>query len=335
MKILITGGTGFIGRHVIAKARGNGHDIRVLTRQPLVDFTGEKDWENNVEFVQQDLSHPVELSRALEGIDAVIHCAAAMSGDHNTQNSQTVLGTQNLLGAMTKAGVKHIVGISTLAIYDFQKIPSGSALDENSPLVECFDGAAPYIEMKRRQEDTIRDHGTSHNWDWTILRPGIVYGKTRTWSYHLGSQLGRRQWVAYAGSSPLPLSYVENCADAIVSALESKAATGATVNIVDDDLPTRQRYLEILATKTNPRPRIMTLPWTWLRRLSDIADWTNRKVLGGRVGLPGLLQPASLHARCKPLQYSNARAKKILRWQPEYDLEMAVERIFSDSPSNQ
>lgn len=333
MNILITGGSGFIGRHVARKALQNGHTIRVLTRQPTKSFLGSNEWGHQVELIQQDLQQASGLKNALQGIDAVIHCAAAMSGNNKTQYLTTVKGTRNLLCAMTDTKVKKIVGISTLALYDYQQIPSGDSLDENSPLIEKFDPAVPYIEMKRQQEDLIKEHCKLNGLHWTILRPGIVFGPTRTWSYHIGTQLGQRQWVGYAGDSLLPVTYVENCADAIVAAAELENAEDTTVNIVDDNLPQRRKYMEELAKRADPPPTITTISWKILEQASNIADWTNRKLIRESFQLPGLLQPAALHSRCKPLFYSNQSAKQILDWQPRWNFEEALERIYSDAAS--
>mgnify|MGYP003870497047 CR=1 FL=1 len=315
MKVLITGGNGFIGRYVAAEVRRRGHNAVVLARNPA---PGEE-----AAFVCQDLRQPDGLAAAIKGMDAVVHCAAAMDGDLHTQIAATVEGTANLLAAMTQAGVRHIVGVSTFALYDYLRIPPESLLDEDSPLESNFPSRAPYIQAKARQEDLIREHTSANQWRWTIVRPGIVFGRDRTWFHHLGMQLTPRQWVCLAGDSLLPLTYVENCADCIVDALENDAANGATFNIVDDDLPGRFRYMDALAKRAQPKPSIIGVPWSFLDRASRLASGL------GDFPLPDLLRPASLHARCKPLRYSNRRAKQALGWRPRWSIEEGINRSFA------
>jgi nucleoside-diphosphate-sugar epimerase len=313
---------------VVAEARRRGHTVRVAARpsqQPAPGFWGA---EAEVEVVRLDLREPQGLAAGLYGMDAVIHCAAAMSGDLAAQRAITVEGTRHLLAAMGEAGVRHIVGLSTFALYDYHAMAAGSLLDEDAPLETRFDQRGPYILAKREQEDLIRERSGAAGWRWTILRPGIVFGPGRTWFHQLGMQLRPARWVCLADDSLLPLSYVENCAEAVVAALGTEVANGVTLNIVDDDLPERGRYVQALAARTDPRPKITDIPWAWLERAARTAEWTNRALLLGRVPLPGLLQPASLDARSKPLRYSNARARHALGWTPRWNLAEGLERSF-------
>lgn len=305
MKVLVTGSRGFIGRGVVDEARRRGHDVHVLSH---------------------DLRNPTGLSDHLQGIDAVIHCAAAMSGHLDAQRSVTVNGTQHLLSAMTTAGVKHIVGISTMALYDYHRLHEGAVLDEESPLTEDFDQLGPYVRAKREQEDLLRAYAVAHGWRWTILRPGIVFGPGRTWSYHMGIQLSPTVWVCLSGSALLPLTYVENCAEAIVLALEVPGAHRQTLNIVDDDLPDRQKYARELCRPE--QARLLVVPWKLLRGAARLADRVNR-TFAGKIGLPGLLNPVSLDARCKPLRYANHRVKATLGWTPRWSVAQGLDRTFA------
>jgi len=329
MKVLVTGGNGFIGRHVVAEALRRGHGLRVLTR-PSPEVAASSVRSGGVEIVQQDVRHPDGLATVMEGMDAVVHCAAALDGDLATQLAVTVEGTRHLLVAMKEAGVRQIAGLSTLALYDYIQLPAGSLLDENSPLEEHFEERAPYVLAKRRQEDLIREQAGASRWRWTILRPGIVDGRGRTWFHQLGVQLGPGRWVCMAPDSVLPLTHVENCSHAIVDALEKDTANGVTLNVVDDNLPGRRRYMDALAQRTAPRPGITGISWELLDRASRMASWTNRALLFGKAPLPDLLRRASLHARCKPLRYSNERAKEVLGWTPRVNLEEGLERSFAE-----
>jgi len=272
--------------------------------------------------VQQDLRERQGLAGAVAGVDAVVHCAASMHGDIRTQLALTVEGTRNLLDAMKQAGVAHIIGLGTFALYDYLRITAGSVLDEDSPLEEHFETRAPYIQVKRRQEDMIREYSLTNRWRWTILRPSIVFGGGRTWFHHLGMQLSPRRWLCLAGDSPLPLTYVENCAAAILDALETDAANGTTLNIVDDDPPGRRRYMDALAARTQPRPGITGISSPLLDRASRMASGL------GNFPLPDLLRPASLYSRCKRLHYSNQRAKQVLGWKPRWNMEEELDRSF-------
>lgn len=103
-QILVTGGTGVLGRQVVKALQARGITPRVLSRQQASSSP-------TVVFFKGDLTTGTGLKEALEGVDVVVHCA------HNPEQPQKhLLGTQNLLAAMQKANVKHVVLISILGI---------------------------------------------------------------------------------------------------------------------------------------------------------------------------------------------------------------------------
>lgn len=313
LTVLVTGGSGFIGAHVAAELRARGHGVRVMSRRAGA--------VSGAEHVQWDLRRGEGLERVLEGVDAVVHCAGALSGDEATQRADTVEATANLVRAMAVAGVWGLVGLSTLAIYDYLRIPEGSPLTEDSPLEAEPRRRAPYIAAKLEQERLIREHQGR----WTILRPGLVLGPGRTWFHALGMHLAPTRWVCLVPSGLLPLTYVENCAQAVALALESEAASGATLNVIDDSPPTRGAYVNALAATIRPRPSVMKVSWTALTKAATLADAANRAT-GRRLPLPDLLNPPSLHSRCKPLLYPNERARRTLSWTPRFSFDEAFER---------
>lgn len=295
MRIAVTGASGFIGRHVVAQAERRGHEV--------LAFGGP----SSSSALRMDLRTGIGLADALRGCEVVIHCAAAMNGDLTTQTAITVDGTRNLLSAMKAAGVRDVVLIGTFAVYDYAQLGKDASLDEDAPLDTRLELRAPYIRVKQEQEQLVRGvPGIS----WTIVRPGLVYGPGRTWFHHLGAQLPGGIWLCLAPESVLPLVHVESCAQAIVLAAENPAARGQILNLVDDNVPARGQYVAQLAARRVPAPRRIHLSWTVLSSMARLA----RGVAGHRV--PDLLNPASLNARCKPLHYSNARAKTVLGWQP-------------------
>ena len=329
MNVLVTGGRGFIGRFVTARLLADGHRVRVLARPD--SSTPDPAEIAGSEVIRHDLTVREGLTSALEDMDAVVHAAAAMGGTAEEQESVTVDGTTHLLSAMGEAGVRKIVLLSTFAVYDYAAIARNTALTEDSPLEEDFDARSPYVWTKRKQEDLVRAVAEGSHWTWTILRPGVVYGPGRTWFYHLGVQPRPNRWVSYAGGALFPVTYVENCADAVVRALTSDGAKGKVLNIVDDGLPTRRLYLETLARLTGRNPTILDVPWDFLSPVSEATTWLDRRVFLRRLPMPDLLKAPRLQARCKPLAYSNEHAKSVLGWEPRFSFEQGMTRSFPDA----
>jgi nucleoside-diphosphate-sugar epimerase len=233
---------------------------------------------------------------------------------------------------MAQADVKHIVSISSFSVYEYLHRRSWGVLDENSPVDEAMVDRDEYAQTKLLQERLVVDTATRAGWTWTVLRPGMIYGKGALFNARVGmGGEGGRTWLRTGAWARIPLTYVENCAEAIVLAAEAPAASGQIINLVDDHPPTQRRYANLLRSRFTPRPRIVPLSWTVLRTVARAGWLWNRFVLGGKAKVPGLLVPARLHARCKPLRYRNAKAKSVLGWTPRYTLEQAVDRSLAST----
>jgi len=326
MRLLVTGATGFLGRHVVGEALRRGHDVRAVVRPSSTAEAPELD-HSRVELARVDLRSKRGLVEACANVDAVLHLAALKSGDMYAQYSGTVVATENLLEAMVLAGApRRIVGVSSFAVYDYLHKRSRTVLDEGSDLEPEFPPRDEYSHTKLVQERLIREHAERQNWDYVILRPGIVYGPDNLWTARLGISANERRWLRIGWLATLPLSYVENCAEAIVLAAERPGPLALTINVIDDELPTQASYAREVLRRLCPRPRSRTLPWPAMRLLAWCAWVTNRMGLKGRAKLPAILIPARLHARFKPLRYSNRRLHESLGWSPRYSLAEALER---------
>ncbi len=332
MKLCVTGATGFLGRYVVSTALSRGHSVRALVHRPA--DLAKLGWQagDDIEQVKVDLRSKNGLADAVRGCDAVLHLAATKAGDLYAQFGGTVVATENLLWAMGQADCRHIVAISSFAVYDYLHKRSFSVLDETSALDERMVDRDEYAQTKLIQEQLVRDTATKNGWTWTVLRPGMIYGRDNLFNARVGMGGGGRTWVRTGAWAQIPLTYVENCAEAIVLAAETPAANGQVLNLVDDHPPTQRRYAKLLQSRTTPKPRIVPLSWTVLRTVARLGWLWNKYALGGKAKVPGLLVPARLHARCKPLRYRNGRAKSVLGWHPRYTLEQAIDRSLADGP---
>jgi nucleoside-diphosphate-sugar epimerase len=315
MRVLITGAGGFIGRQIVAHAADRGLDVCAMVRRSTLDLPG-------VQVVRHDLRDTHGSTHLLAGMDAVIHCAGSLGRTHAEQELDTIVGTTHLVGAMADAGVSRLVLLSSLAVYDYRALSAGATLTESSPLDLHSGARGAYPAAKLQQEAIVT--GARHL-RWTILRPGLVFGHDRTWFQQLGMRLSPRLWVTLAGSAQLPLAYVENCAAAALDALTATGAEQRIVNIVDDGLPTRRQYVDALAEHTTPSPRVVDIPWAMLRSGAAAAWGLTHGILHDTIEPPGILHPARLDARCKPLRYTNDAAKAALGWQPRWTWTDALE----------
>ena len=137
--ILVTGGTGILGRHVVPLLHDAGYRVRILSRHP-------HDAGDGIEYVVGDLSTGEGADRAVEGVDTVIHCAGTQKGDGDK--------ARNLVRAASRAGNPHVVYISVVGA---DRVPVISGVDR-----AAFD----YFASKRQGEIAIENSGLP----WTTLR---------------------------------------------------------------------------------------------------------------------------------------------------------------------
>ena len=330
MKILVTGASGFLGQYVVAAALKQGHDVAALVRPKTQVEKFSWSTHPNLSVVRHDLRQLRGLDTALTGVDTVIHLAATKAGDFYTQFAGTVIATENLLSAMAAVGISRLVAISTFSVYDYLKMRPWQRLDESSPIVSDSQNRDEYAQTKLIQEDLYRTFEKDHNAQVTILRPGMIYGRNNLWHALIGAEVGGNRWLKIGGWGILPMIYVENCAEAIAQAVTAESAMGHTLNLVDDKLPNQQTYIKLLLRYTENPPKLTPFGWLAMKTMADLAWWVNRQFLGSKGRLPGMFVPAKVHARFKPLRYTNTLAKDLLGWSSKYSIEEAFERSNSE-----
>lgn len=326
--VLVTGSTGFLGSYTIPAILARGHRVRALVR-PASRVPEAWTDRDDIEVVRGDLrAKPVDPA-LLDGVDVVAHLAASKAGDIHAQLSGTVVATENLLEAMAAAGSRQIVLISTFSVYDYRAVRSWSRLDESSPLEGRPEDRDEYCRTKLLQERLVHEAGERNGWDVVVLRPGVIYGRDNLWTARLGVQIGSR-WIRTGGLAPLPLTYVENCADAIALACE-RADIGGIHNVVDDETPSQRAFARMLQARVTPRPTIIPVPWPVMRLIATGASLFNRLILGNRAKVPGLFVPARLLARGRPLRYRSDSLRTSFGWSPRFSVAEALDRACSDT----
>ncbi|MDO6730129.1 NAD(P)-dependent oxidoreductase [Marinovum sp. 2_MG-2023] len=297
LTLLITGAAGYVGRHTVAEARARGHAVIAVVR----NFATPKAWQGDdgITVLACDLSEPEGLNAAIARADVVLHLAASMSGDAAAHARDTIAATTALLDAMPDGG--KLVQLSSMAVYDMSTVEPGEMLDESAALLTPGAPADAYALAKGAQEKLVADAASKAALSLTILRAGAVFGPGRLWNAHLGFSLGP-VLIRLGSQGQIPLCHISTCAAALVSAAE-RPATGA-INVLDEDLPDRRRYLGCL--KAGPK---LTLPFSW-RVMMPLALMAARLIPEAR--LPGLLRPSVLRTRYLPIHFDNSRMRRVL-----------------------
>jgi len=319
VKVLVTGAGGRLGRYVVEDLVAGGHTVRAVLRpgrspDAFASIAG-------VEIARADLRAAQNLDVLLNGVDAVIHLAAAMSGSDAARFSETVLATERLFDAIDRATVRRVILCSSFSVYDW--LAAGGTVDESLATSPEIYASGGYASAKLWQE-RLAQRRAAQGWQLTILRPGFIWGPGNELPLgSLGPTFGRFQ-VVLSPLRALPFTHFVNCARAFRDALESPQAVGAIVNIVDPEPITAWRFAGEAARRGRlgsvrvPVPH--ALAWPFVRVVALAA----RVVLGASAHLPSILVPRRFAQGYRPLRYSAAKAQQALRWRPPLSIEAAL-----------
>lgn len=318
MRVLITGANGFLGRHVVREVAQRGHRVRALVRstEGLAALPGSVDVAV-ADLLQRDLS-PL-----LADIDAVIHLAASVTGDDDTQFINTVVATENLLEAVRQSSIDRFVLCSSFAVYDWRR--AGDILDEETPLESDLYARDGYAIAKSWQEKLVRRYSSQYGWRLTVLRPGFLWGPERPWISGTGHTFAAWHLVLGLGRE-LPITYVENCAECFAIAVDHPAAIGETFNVVDEQRISAWNYEGHALRATTAAGRRLYAPYWLGLAVAKFASWCGRIAFGPTAKLPGILIPIRYRARFRPLRFTSSKARTRLGWRPRWSFDEAWRR---------
>jgi nucleoside-diphosphate-sugar epimerase len=329
--ILITGSNGFIGsrvvetllRHGFSNLRCFARPSSNLTRLRPILATAQK---ARIEVIEGNLLHREDCEKAAKDATVIFHLAAGKDKSFPSCVLNSVVATRNLLDAVVRfKTLRRFVNISGFDVYSNWNLRRGALLDEtctlDSKIIERAD-APGYAKLK--QDELVLDYAQKYSIPYVILRPCTVYGPG--WP-EPPSRVGIGTFGIFlhlGGSNRLPLSYVDNCAEAIVLAGIKKGVDGEVFNVVDDDLPTSRQFLR-LYKRHGRRMHSIYVPYPIFYWFCSL--WGRYSKWSG-----GQLPPAFNRRKCayywKGNRYSNQKLKDLLGWKPVVPFSEASKRFF-------
>lgn len=317
MDILITGGNGFVGRHLAGELVARGDKVRVLAI-PGED-TSSLDPRHQV--YRGDIRVAESLSEAVRGTDAIVHLAAMMHvwkplADYEQVN---VDGTLNVCRAAMSAGARRVVHMSSSTVYGMR---SPGPVDESSPLAPFND---PYSLTKAKADLAVQRLSREEGLPAVILRPDQIFGPGDR--LHFGATAARlrsgRGVLVGNGDNFLPLVYVDDVVQGLMLALDSAQAVGEAFNISSDAPITQREYLASVARETGGEPPRIRVPLGILSFGADVAERIFSAVGGSRRPPITRLGAAFLGTS---VRFSIDKARNDLGYTPRVSLREGIRR---------
>jgi len=242
MKVLVTGGTGVVGKSAVDHLLQRGHTVRLLSRHADDDA---RQWAAGVEPHTGDVGDPEALRGAADGCDTVLHVAGivAESPPEATFDKVNVQGTRHLVQEAGRAGVRRFVYVSSLG---------------------AERGASDYHRSKKAAEDVVAGEFPG---EWLVVRPGNVYGPGDEVVSLLLKMVRTLPAVPLvgAGDQPFQPMWVEDLGEALALAAEGGGGSGAMLDMGGPEQTTMRDLFDLLAEVTGKSPLKIPVP-EWLAR---------------------------------------------------------------------
>jgi nucleoside-diphosphate-sugar epimerase len=256
MEIAITGATGFIGKHLLARHLVQGDQVRYLTRKKPASENGAKAYLG-------DLNSPDELRAFIRNVDIVYHCAAEIR-DEALMAVTNVQGTANLLAA-ADGRIGRWVQLSSTGVYGPQR---AGIITEGHP----FAPVNAYEKTKLQSDLLVLDAVENRGLDAVILRPSNVYGNDMSNQslFQLIAMINKGLFF-YLGKPGATANYVhvENVVDALVLAGQTANIKSGQAYIVSD-FCTLEDFAGFIAENLGKNAPSIRLPETTVRLLAKI-----------------------------------------------------------------
>lgn len=237
MKVLVTGGTGVVGKTTVDELLRAGHTVRLLSRHARKNA---RQWAAGVEAHEGSVGADADVAGAADGCDAVLHVAGIASENppDATFQNVNVEGTRRLAQEARRAGIRRFVYVSSLG--------AGT-------------GESDYHRSKRDAEAMVRSEAPP---GWLIVRPGNVYGPGDAVISLLLKLVRTLPVIPLVGSGDQPFQpvWVQDLALALVRAVERPTPAETAVDVTGPDVTTLRETLGLLGRITRRSPVLVPVP---------------------------------------------------------------------------
>ena len=324
-KVMVIGGTGFIGRNLTRCLVERGHDVRVLSRGATGPFD---DISDHVEIMGVSLLDEDGLARAMEGMDCVFNLAR--SNDRNWKDAlENDVGTAlRISRAARRAGVGRLIYTGTIASYDMSD-PS-RVITEDTAFGDMSKRNV-YARSKAECERRLMDMHDGEGAPLVIARPGIVVGKggpLQHWGVARWHGSGTaRLWGN--GQNILPFVLADDVSDALIALMDCPEALGESFNLIGEPMLTGRDYFDAIHQRLGARLNVSSSNLTLLWATDQLKQLLKEQVLRRRDA--GGMILADWKSRGHLSRFDNGKARRMLKWAPEANRDNFLRRAIDDA----
>ncbi|MFZ3063832.1 MAG: NAD-dependent epimerase/dehydratase family protein, partial [Nitrospirota bacterium] len=320
--VLVTGGTGFLGKRLVELLVKEGYPVRVLARklsniEPLRKL--------GVEVFFGDVADKDSLNAAMEGVKLVVHAAAGTSGSKKDSETGTIQGTQNVLKLCEEHKIQKLIYISSCSVYGVADYKEDQLVTEESSLEKLPLERGSYSASKQQAESFVIDAMKNMGAPVVILRPGTIYGPGGDiFTPMLGFSAMNKIFVVIGnGKFELPFVYVDNLVDAIIKTIQDDKANNQVFNIIDSERINKREYMNKLIKRLHPKAFVFYFPYKLLYFIIYAQE-----ILCKVLKRPPFLTRYRLISSQKNISYDNSKIINTLNWSPAVTIDEALNALL-------
>jgi len=313
MKILVTGGTGFTGSHLVKRLVGDGCEVKVLAR-PASNTAFLKDL--GAEIIQGDITDKDYVNRAVKDTDKVFHIAAAYREAKLPEASYWAVnleGTKNIINACIKYNVSKLIHCSTIGVVSSVDEPPSdeSALYSPDDIYQQSKCAAEKEVLK-----SVREKGLPAS----VIRPCAIYGPGDLRLLKMFRMIAKRRfYILGSGKALFHMVYIDDLISGFILASQKNNSIGEVFIIGGSEYTTLNELSRVIAEEFGVKPPGIHIPYKPIEILSVLMEYAYK---------PLRKEPPLYKRRVaffkKDRAFDISKAKNILGYEPAFDLKEGV-----------
>ena len=316
--VLVTGGRGFLGKHIVSNLSRSGYEVRVLARPHGDKEAGERFGRH---VIWGDIRDPVKVNNAVNGMDKVIHLVSNFrkgGSDKREAYAINVEGTENVLKACLKFGIQKLVHCSTIGVHgDVKEIPA----DEDTP----FNPGDLYQQTKLIAEKRVWKFYKETGLPISVIRPISMFGPGDLRMLKLFRMISKKRFVIVGkGDALFQPAYIDDVVKGFMLCLNKDQATGEAFIIGGEEYVSLNELFRIIAEELGVKPPRLKVPMLPVIFLATLCE---------KICVPLNIEPPLHRRRVSFFKNNRAfninKAKRILGYLPEISLREGIKRTIN------